>query len=586
MAISFRNKILVTQLRLRPRPRHAAALLAAMALYPAPILLAASPPIVTPNPEQEGLPSIRREEAVPNKEVATPSLPEVESAIAEQVLPSAIRQITVESPLLSAEIKKLLNPFIGKDRVTGKALEQVRGQIWDLYRQRGRLVRVELRAVPGVEAEGGSTLQARIEEISVRTVRVEEEGGTALKQSLLDDILAGVKADLSDGGALDLDRLDSRLKRRIFLRDVSVRAALIPVDSGYVDVNVLVRAAPSEPLAWLVQTDNNGMRTYGRNRSIAAVSIPGHVLPGDQIDILAMTSSGLAYGRAGYEFPLVQWGARLNIWGSRLDYRVPSVTNGNATLLGAGLTFPLYIDNRSTWTGYANYLHRYEAGKLADNTPSANKITNSVQGKVDGSYAINQTQSLHLTMSMTLGILDLSALKAAAAQDQASAKTDGSFTKLEFGAGWNALLGQSGKFDSRLDVKGQLASKNLDQSEKLPLGGLFGVRAYSASEGLGDEGYIASADLGYRPINGLRIFGFYDIGRTRLYKRPFGPLDTPTQYTLQGTGVGLTYAYKSLVSSATYARQVGANPGLSATGRDADGSTHRSRLWLSLTWRM
>jgi hemolysin activation/secretion protein len=570
------------------KPRRACTLVVVMTLHQASFVLAASPVNVVPNLQQQGLPSIRHEESAPNVASQKSNSPEAEPVLADQLLLSPIRQIALKSPLFSAEIKVLLCEFIGKDRVSANALEQVRGQIWDLYRQRGRLVRVALLVIPGEEGDGGSMLQARVDEISVRAVRVEQEGEITLKQSLLDDILASAKADVGGGGVLDLDRLDSRLKRRMALKDVNVRATLIPVDPDHVDVNVLVRAAPLEPVAWLAQYDNDGMPTYGRDRYTVAVSIPGHVLPGDQMDVQALASSGMTYGRFGYELPLVTLGARLNVWGTRLDYRVPLVARGEATALGAGLTSPLYMDNASVWTGTLNYLNKRETGHLANDTPTADKTIHSVQGKVAASYFISQTKSLYLNATLTMGNLDLSALASAAAQDHSSAKTAGTFTRMEWEAGWNwrASFDQSGKWDAGLKVKGQLASKNLDQSEKFALGGPLGVRAYSASEALGDEGYVASADLGYQLISGLRMFGFYDVGRTRLSKQPWALQATAAQYPLQGAGVGLAFARKSLVGSAAYARQIGPNPGLSAAGLDADGSRRRARLILSLMWWM
>ena len=43
-------------------------------------------------------------------------------------------------------------------------------------------------------------------------------------------------------------------------------------------------------------------------------------------------------------------------------------------------------------------------------------------------------------------------------------------------------------------MRGQLAFDNLDSSEKMELGGAYGVRAYPEGEAFGDEGYIATAE--------------------------------------------------------------------------------------------
>lgn len=538
--------------------------------------------VVAPNPEQQGIPFIRREEST-SKKLLEESVSETVSILPDQVLPTVIARIDLQSPVLTAEIEALLHSFIGKDRIVGKELEQAQGQIWNLCRQHGRMTRVELRAIPGSEVDGGSTLQARVYEISVRAVKVEQEGDAKLNESLLDDILVRVKADLTEGGVLDLDRLDSRIKRRLFLRDVNLRATLQPVDQNHVDVNVLVSSKSVAPLEFLAQYDNYGMKTYGRNRYIAGLSIPGRVLPGDQIDATVLTADGMNYGRLSYELPLVGLGARMAIWGSYVDYQVPSTSKGNTSQMGIGLIYPLYIDNASVWMGYLNYVTNHQVDRLSSNLITGNKHIDSVEGKVEGSYFPSSNQSLRFNATLIHGKVDLSSLPSALEQDRISAKTDGSFNKLEWGGSWSALLGQGGALDMHLGARGQFASKNLDQSQKLALGGTTGVRAYGPVEALGDEGYIVNAEIGYRPVPWLRTFSFYDLGHTRRNRQPWTGETIPSQYTLRGAGVGLSISHKALVGSVTYARQIGANPGLSANGQDSDGSRGRSRILVSLT---
>ena len=46
---------------------------------------------------------------------------------------------------------------------------------------------------------------------------------------------------------------------------------------------------------------------------------------------------------------------------------------------------------------------------------------------------------------------------------------------------------------------GQVASKNLDNSEKMGLGGPAGVRAYPTGEAYGDQGYILNLEARAQP---------------------------------------------------------------------------------------
>lgn len=542
-----------------------------------------APTVIVPNPEQQGLPSLRREDPLLKKmpeQVPADAAP----TTADLDLPSAITRVDLQAPLFSREIEALLQQFMGKRHISGRALETVRGQIWDLYRQHGRMTRVELLADPKSEADGGSVLRARVDEIVVRAVLVEREGQGGVDQALLDDILASAKTDVAEGGVLDLDRLDGRIKRRIFLGDVDVRATLVPVDATHVDMKVLVSAKPVLPLVMLAQYDNNGSRSYGRNRYTVGAAIPGRMLAGDRLDLLGITSKGMDFGRFAYEFPLVGIGSRLALSGSHIDYEASSSgAKGKSTQLGSSLSRPLLIDNSWVWIGYLDYSYRHQVDRLRNDAITGDKNISSVQARADVNYYLAPSQSLHFNAAVVLGRLDLSALPSAREQDRISAGTDGNFAKLEWGAGWSALFGPNGKLDARVETKGQFANKNLDQSEKFALGGPAGMRAYGASEALGDSGYLANAEIGYRPADWLRAFSFYDIGRIRRYHRPWIVESVPVEYTLQGAGAGLAFSHKSLVGSVVYAHQIGANRGLSAIGEDSEGLKSRDRLWVSLT---
>jgi len=563
-----------------------ATLAVALSLTQVPVVAQAAPQatgVIPPNPEQQGIPSIRREGPV-LKNVPEQMPAETPPAAADENLPSAITRIDLQAPFFAREIEALLQQFMGKRDISGRAIETVRGQIWDLYRQHGRMSRVELSAAPGNEADGGSVMRVRVVEIVVRTVRVEREGAGSVDPALLDDILATARTDIAEGGVLDLDRLDSRIKRRIFLGDVDVRATLVPVDPTHVDVRLLVSAKPALPLGMLAQYDNNGSRTYDRNRYTAGVAIPGRMRAGDRLDLIGITSEGMDFGRIAYEFPVVSLGSRLALSGSHIEYKaLSSGVKGRSSQLGASLGHPLHIGDSAVLIGYLDYAYRHQIDLLPNDAVTGDKRISSVQGKVDANYYLAPSQALHFNAALVLGRLDLSALPSAREQDRISAGTDGNFVKLEWGGGWSTLFGPDGRLDARLEARGQFANKNLDQSEKFALGGPAGVRAYGSSEALGDDGYLANAEIGYRPVEWLRAFSFYDFGRIRRYHHPWVDESIPLDYALQGAGAGLSFSHKSLVGSVVYARQKGRNKGLSATGQDSEGSTSRDRLWVSLT---
>jgi hemolysin activation/secretion protein len=78
---------------------------------------------------------------------------------------------------------------------------------------------------------------------------------------------------------------------------------------------------------------------------------------------------------------------------------------------------------------------------------------------------------------------------AARALDASTANTNGHFNKLAFAVSRMQQVRQG--LTVWTSLSGQMASQNLDVSEKMALGGMYGVRAYPEGEAAADE---ATAD--------------------------------------------------------------------------------------------
>ena len=128
-------------------------------------------------------------------------------------------------------------------------------------------------------------------------------------------------------------------------------------------------------------------------------------------------------------------------------------------------------------------------------------------------------------------------------------------------------------------VRGQLASKNLDSSEQMQLGGPYGVRAYPEGEAYGDEGYLANAEvrlaLPVAAIPGrLQLVGFVEAGSVTFAKNPW--YTGRNSADLAGYGAGLLWAApNNFVVSASYARKIGDTKAVSAPDRSG-------RFWFQI----
>ena len=128
-------------------------------------------------------------------------------------------------------------------------------------------------------------------------------------------------------------------------------------------------------------------------------------------------------------------------------------------------------------------------------------------------------------------------------------------------------------------INGQVASKNLDVSEKMELGGINGVRAYPEGEAYADQGYLLTLEARMllpkfsEQIPGqVQLVGFVDTGSVTLNKNPWAPGDN--RRTLSGAGIGLNWtAYNNFVVKASYARKLGSGTATSAPDKSG-------RFWI------
>ena len=179
-------------------------------------------------------------------------------------------------------------------------------------------------------------------------------------------------------------------------------------------------------------------------------------------------------------------------------------------------------------------------------------------------------------VALSAGTLDIQT-PAALAVDQASARTNGSYQKLWFN------LARDQRFTDALSVRaavsGQLASKNLDQSEKMVLGGMDGVRAYPQGEAFGDQGYVASVEarwlltgLSEQVPGQLHLLGFVDGGEVTIDKNPWYIGDNTRDLGSVGLGMSWSDPGNFLVRT-YYARKLGGEAALSAPDKSG-------RFWI------
>lgn len=397
-------------------------------------------------------------------------------------------------------------------------------------------------------------------------------------------VAASALAGLAPGDVLATAPVERGLLLLSDLPGVDVKSTLVPGASvGTSDL--IVDVTPGRRVTGSIDADNGGNRFTGTYRAGATVNLNEPLGLGDVASLRLLTSGeGLKYARLSYQ---LQAGvAQVGVAYSHLDYQLGKEfssldAHGTADIASVYGRYPvLRSRNENLYAQLAFDAKRFD--DRVDAIPSATRrnsrvLMASMFGDHRDAFFGGGADSYFLTWGT--GELEIET-PAALALDAATARTDGHFDKLSFGATRLQRLG-SGPFSLFAGVNGQLASRNLDVSEKMELGGMSGVRAYPEGEAYADEGYLVTVegrmDLPPLPaaIPGrMQLVAFADSGHVTLNRDPW--LAGDNHRTLSGAGVGINWGdLGNFLVRAYYARALGNEPALSAPDRSG-------RFWLQL----
>lgn len=505
-------------------------------------------------------------------------------------------QVDGSSLVDAAAVHAVLAPWL--HRPVGLAdLREATAAVEALYRQRGWLARVSL---PGQDITDG-TVRFIVTESRLGRVVVQpgDPAPAARLRTRVQNLLA---AHLPAGQPLNLAALERALLLANDMPGVRVNGSLQASDTpGSTDVVVLLGA--SVPYRGEASLDNGGHRATGSERASAQVSLLSPLGLGESISLAGSTSRGSQYLSLGASAPLPgalgDQGWRMAGTASVLRYQVQDARNtttglppeGSSSSLGASVQYPLVRTAVGQWllsTGYAQTTLRNrddnQAPGILETTGRAR--SRALQLGLSG-YQFDQgggASSASVVWSAGRLRLDGSPASAITADSQTLA-TQGRFSKLR----WSASRLQTLQPGLSLlgSATGQWASRNLDPSEKMYLGGMHGVRAYPNAEGGGSTGIQASVELRQDLGAQWQASSFYDWGQVQQYKHnryasnSAIPLLAHNRARLQGTGLALTWrGPQGLHIQGTWAHRIGNNPLATPSGADTDGSLHKNRFWL------
>lgn len=515
----------------------------------------------TTPPPQQAQPQIRIEDGA----VATPATADAPSVLVNRL------DITGATAFPAAELVDIAQ-FTPGQQMTLAQLQAMAARITQHYRSTGYFV---ARAYLPAQDVTSNTVIIAVSEGVLGQVTLRNQS------NLADDVARSRLAALESGDPITIDPIENRLLLLSDIPGVVVQSTMVPGQApGSSDL--VVDIEQGRRITGSVDADNAGNPYTGEYRVGATVNLNNPLGRGDLASLRVLTSgSGLTYGRGSYQMLFGR--ATAGVAYSRLDYELGEQfedlgANGTAGIASIFGSIPL-IRSRDTnlYAGLA-YEHRTFEDRIdlisSVTDKSANVVIASLYGNHYDSFGGGGANAFYLGVSS--GDLDIET-PAARAADAATAGTQGSYSKLAFHA--SRLQRVTDLVSVYGAIGGQVASGNLDASEKMVLGGMDGVRAYPQGEGFGDEGLLATvearlllAGLSARVPGQVQLLGFVDGGRITVDKDPWFAGDNTR--TLSSAGVGLTWDDPGNFAVRTYyARKLGSEDAISAPDKSG-------RFWI------
>ena len=503
-----------------------------------------------------------------------------------------IKSFKIEGNIKAFEISELQNLLIdlNNQQLNFEQIQQAADRITDFYNKKGFLLAQAI--IPKQEIKDGVVIiiinEGKLDskepyKINGKNLRISEQ---RLKDYMDEALGSSVLKDSVEKGLLNINDIPG------------VKASLALEPGSDLGSTRMILNVNEGPLAQGSFTfDNYGNRYTGDLRASASVDFNNPTGIGDQFGVLATKAieGDLELKKFSYNFPISNNGLRGGIFYSVVDFKIgkelktnPQST-GKAENANLNLKYPLMRSVAEAVIVNFNYDKKYLYNTSTGSVTSDKELNNYNFGltyqKTDQFFSGGFTQA---NFNFTRGDLDLSKVASSYSGDQGVSgyKTNGTFNKQNIQL--NRIQQISEKVNLNFGIDAQFASKNLDTSEKMSLGGPSGIRAYPSGEASGDEGYRYNIDLKYS-LGSMPLIGditssiFYDYGRIKQYKNKdvSNSVVSNNEYSLSGYGLGLE-AVNSYNFSLKFiaAHTNGGNPGASTQGNDSDGKKENLRYWL------
>lgn len=467
------------------------------------------------------------------------------------------------------ELQALLDDLRGQELDLG-GLRDAAQRITAHYQQQGYLL---ARAfLPAQEIDGGVV---RIEVMEGRYGRVELNNQSRAR----DGVLRAPLAALDDGAAVNSADLERSLLLLNDLPGVQVKGTLRAGQAPGTS-DLLVEAQPGPWASGSLEADNFGGYHTGEFRLGGSFNLNNPLGLGDQLNLRLLGSDrDQRYWRSAYQLPVGPWSTRVGAGYSHMSYELNRKRlkklqmNGQASVQSLFLAQPILRGRTFDLSAQLQYENKQLRDDIDLFELSKRKHIELWTLSLGGSRQDRFFGGGYNQFSLSYGSGRLTFDDAFEQRlDRYSAATGGGFAKTNLQVARLQRLGN--RFQLHAQVNAQWASANLDSSEKMGLGGPYGVRAYPLSAGIGDQGWQAGLELSYALAPRWQLSLFADKGYVQVNRLPW-TREINTQ-RLQSAGLGARWSGDRRQLNLTSAWPLD-------NQKAGDGPERTPRVWVSAT---
>ncbi len=486
----------------------------------------------------------------------------------------------------ASDLTQVLMGVVGKP-LEMKSLEQIVALLDQHYASQGRLGRSE---IPPQDMTDG-LIQVTIREGRFARAVIEPEPHPRIPPGLAVNL---VETAQPKGQVVNLQALDRATLLLSELPGVSAQMSLRPGEKDG-ETEAVIRLDDAPATDGSVVFENAVVSATGATRTIGQLNQHGGFGRAETVSLLWMHTEGSEFFKVGYSEPLGSAGKRMgfNLSGSKYQLIAPQYASlnpsGPSNSIGLDLSVPWLRSRSANATMQWGYEHKNFRNDTTAGLVSEYKIdliSATAQGqRSDGWMGGGESAG---SLQTLLGNVDLNG-SPNQGMDALTTQTAGMYAKLR------AMASRVQRINPKQSVvatwQAQLASKNLDGTEKFFMGGSQGVRAYPTNEGGGSQGQSLNLEWQHLLTPGkqrLTLSAFYDIATIDVNKfNGFTGGASLNTYALQGGGLWLggplAHGWGTpLQWRLTWSRRIGENPMASASGLDQDGTYRWDRLWFNL----